>query len=411
MRLDGRVVVALAACVGCGRTELDDPVRIAARPDARPSTADGGLRALDARAEAAPDSRFCAPMPAGSGFVVGQVLPTRAAPNTLVVGDFNGDGRPDMVVVDGNSPVQDVFVGTGGGIFAPSPGLDTGEGETFVAAGDVNGDGFLDLVVAAERSVSVWEGGDNATFRQLAAFLGEVAPGALVMADVNRDHKLDLVLTDIAEAEAVVMRGDGRGGFDVPRLVDTGGGPVALAVADLDGDGKPDLVALGPGEQVAVLLGSGDGTFGPGRQFQVPGTPGAMATADFDRDGNLDVAVAMCGSGDVAVLTGDGRGDFHTPVRVRAGASDCLLAAADLNGDGLPDLVVPVLDLEMGGVLIWLGDGRGGFSRGPRVAPAGAVDAIYAVDLDGDGHSDLALIDREANRLTTLLWRGPNGCP
>jgi hypothetical protein len=208
--------------------------------------------------------------------------------------------------------------------------------------------------------------------RHFAAGLG---PAALAVTDLNGDERLDLVVADGRGYAVRVFLGNGRGGFAHTGPWATGAGPSSVAVADLDWDGRLDVVTgNGADGTVTVLFGTGNGGFdaradfivGPPRLF-----PGLYHTGvslcDFDRDGISDIVV--CGQpvkgppfSEAAVLMGTGSRSFAPPLRLPTPEDSRDTVCGDFNGDALPDFVATVLGPDQGGVGVFLGDGAGGFS-------------------------------------------------
>src|SRR5437868_6363139 len=245
-----------------------------------------------------------------------------------------------------------------------------------IAVADVNGDGKLDLVVAnncsngncfssaAVGSVSVLLGNGDGTFQAAVVFdSGGSGATSVAVADVNGDGKPDLLVANFcvttsncANGTVSVLLGNGDGTFRPAVAYNSGGSlAVSLAVADVNGDGKPDVVVANctncgspPGNgSVGVLLGNGDGTFQTAQVF-TSGEPSAVAIADVNGDKKPDVIVAQCVSpafgcvpGQVGVLLGNGDGTFQAIVTYGTGAANPnSVTVADVNGDSKLDLVV-----------------------------------------------------------------------
>jgi hypothetical protein len=231
----------------------------------------------------------------------------------VATGDFNGDGRPDLVTVNFDPGTLTILLGNGDGTFTQKATITTpatgpgglAVGPVSVALGDFNGDGVLDLAAAncprsdqgAQGSVTILLGNGDGTFTaQAQSPLAGGQPLFIASGDLNGDHFLDLVVTDM-------------------------------------NDGAPD-----PGS-LTVLLGKGDGTFTPTATSPATGSiPYSVAVADFNGDGKPDLAVANAGSNTISVLLGNGDGTFATPMSFSAGEDPIFAAVGDFNGDGIPDL-------------------------------------------------------------------------
>jgi hypothetical protein len=343
---------------------------------------------------------------------VGQVLPTGDTPAALAAADLDGDGNQDLVVANKDSVAQDVYLGQGNGVLARSASVDIGDTGLFVGAGDFDGDGRADLVFAQDVTFSIWKGAGNGTFQKLGGYLPNVVMNSLAIADLNGDGALDLLFLNAVATGVAVLEGDGRGAFGTPATVPTSKAPAAVVPVDFDRDGHVDLAILqdATDDDLGVMLGNGDGTFGALMPHPVPGVPLSLAAADFDGDGNPDLVAANCASKVLSVLLGDGRGGFGTPSNIPAPGVGCTVVTGDFDGDGITDLATQATDGPTEGVRLWLGDGHGGFASGQRVTAGNSMTTLIAVDLDGDGHPDIAVIDSSAFTLTTLLSRGQYRC-
>jgi hypothetical protein len=367
--------------------------------------------------------------------------PTSATVGTgaqdVAVGDFNGDGKLDVVTANQgtyNATTRtfsgasvSVLLGDGRGGFGTARNYAVSSAPSRVVVGDFNGDGKLDVAAGGGRrgawdlpgtpaGMSVLLGKGDGTFK--AAKTSSFGMGMYATAaDVNGDGKLDLVTT-----LSGVLLGNGDGTFRAPPVPGSGKG--AAAVGDLNGDGKLDVVAFTP-SSVALLAGNGDGTFGTAQAIYSPASGlyvAAVAVGDFSADGNPDVAVGLgatnsAGSGlGVVVLTGDGAGAFSTALGIGtpfAGFDprySVELVAADVNGDGTADLIG--LNSFQGTVHsagVSLGRVGGGFS-GPVQSIATFVAAPTALavgDINRDGYLDVVMagdLTTGAGRVGEYLW-------
>ncbi len=359
------------------------------------------------------------------GFLAPVSYPIQGDPEALAVGDFNGDGVPDVAVLNLDPGTVSVLLGNGDGTFQPAVNYAVGTkaGSLSVAVGDFNGDGNLDLVVAngitfgQAPSVSVLLGNGDGTFQPAVTYDAGRFPASVAVGDFNGDGILDLAVADSQTGPNVaVLLGNGDGTFQPPVFFDAGAGsaPRSVAVADFNGDGILDLVVanqIGVGS-VSVLLGNGDGNFQPGVRHDFTGAYSVfVAVGDFNGDGVPDLAVTNNVSGNVSVLLGNGDGTFRDAVSYPVGQIAESVAIGDFNGDGVPDLAVETF----GGASVRLGNGDGTF--GPAVLYSSGQQANRAVavgDFNGDGFLDLA--EATADDLAILLndgiWDpGPGGAP
>ena len=273
---------------------------------------------------------------------------TNSAPRAVTIGDFNGDGKSDLAVSDYdiNSATDSISVllGNGNGTFQPAAitaGLTV---NSSIATGDFNGDGKSDLVITSPNSnvVSVYLGNGNGTFQARTDFATAVASGAVTIADINGDGKLDLAMASYNSSAVAVMLGNGNGTFQPQTTYAVGSGPDDVAIGDVNGDGKLDLVVESQNSaDVSVFLGNGDGTFQSRTSYAAGGVfPWSVAISDVNGDGKVDLVLANSGSSTVSVLLGNGNGTFQPAAISAAGANAIHAEVADLNGDGRMDVVV-----------------------------------------------------------------------
>jgi hypothetical protein len=286
--------------------------------------------------------------------------PAHTAPRSVAVGEVNGDGKLDLVVVNSSSDDVSVLLGNGDGSFAaplntalpPVPaGFPLEGGPQSVGLGDLNGDGKLDLAITFEPStvelrsyaVVVLLGSGDGSFGSAVSYPSGTGPRSIALADLNRDGALDLVaVSGVASSTRAVsvLLGNGAGSFGPTAYYSLDGSPVSVQIADLNGDGTLDLAVACAGGGVSVLLGNSDGSFGPAATYAAGTHPTSVGVGDFNADGYPDLAVANFGSNDVSVLLGRGDGSFDAAIGYPVESGPRSLAVSDLNGDGSPDLVV-----------------------------------------------------------------------
>jgi hypothetical protein len=271
-------------------------------------------------------------------------------PTAIVIADVNGDGKPDLVVGIWSGGVG-VMLGNGDGTFQPMVTYASGGGQSSdVAVADLNHDGKPDLIVANYGSVvGVLLGNGDGTFQPAVTYHGGSYPFAVAVADVNGDGNPDLLVADGQFGGVAVLLGNANGSFN-PAVTYGWGASFAqsIAVADVNGDNRPDLVVATCATSgcdhgaAAVLLGNGDGTFQAAVVYDSGGAgANGLAVADVDGDGKPDLLVANWVSDAVGVLLGNGDGTFQPAVTYGSGGLYPMsIIAADLNDDGKPDLVV-----------------------------------------------------------------------
>jgi hypothetical protein len=335
------------------------------------------------------------------------VYPAGGADYGVVVGDFNGDGIPDVAVTAGGAYDDDVrlFLGNGDGTFRAGQHPSTGTGPYGIAAADLTGDGHLDLVTANHfvDTVSVLLGDGTGAFRAAPDYRTGTNTSAVVAADFDGDGRQDLAVANwgngqvTTESTVSVLLNNGDGTFQPKQDYPVGSrlypDPMGLAVGDFNGDGIPDLATADYGSgEVSVLLGNGDGTFQPARNIPVGGGLTAIAVADFNGDGRADIAVTSLYNHNVSILLGNGDGTFQSPQPCRVADNPKYLTVGDFNGDGVPDLAVLSFDpYPHGTVTVLLGNGDGTFREGAHFQAGGIVRSIATSDLTGDGRQDLVV--------------------
>jgi hypothetical protein len=355
--------------------------------------------------------------------------PTGISPSSVAIGDLNGDGQPDLVTTNIGGDVNasplpagtvSVLLGNGGGTYSATTPYPTGSVIPLsVAIGDLNGDGKLDLAVAnygdpvsGVGTISVFPGAGDGTFSAATQYpTGTGLPGAqsVAIGDLNGDGRLDLVVAD-ASNRIPILLGQVGGGFlaQTPLTFLGLNNLSSVAIADLNGDGRLDLAlanyGVSPGDagKVSVLIANVGGGFSI-QNLPTGTNSSSVAIGDLNGDGHLDLAVANAGSNTVSVLLGNGTGSFSAATPYATGTHPLSVAIGDLNGDGRADLAVANHDSDTVSVL--LGNAGGGFQQQTQYQTGVDPDSVAIGDLNGDGRLDLAVANLSANNVTVLLNR------
>jgi hypothetical protein len=352
-----------------------------------------------------------------STFFVARAFGVGNYPDCIAVGDFNGDGKLDIVTGDANDSAVAVLLGQGNGTFGPARNFLVDNAPVAIVAADFNGDGKLDLAVATGADIFILLGNGDGTFRTGGAYAASSFPNFMAVGDVNGDGKLDIVFASDYSVQVGEILGNGDGTFGSVNVINAGAvGPIALG--DFTGNGKLDIVVANDGfngnsQNLSVSLGNGDGTFGtpkPSAGFEIYFSPTSLALGDFNHDGHLDVAIGNNGTSNAAfeqvlVALGDGTGHLGSYRYFNSGGEPASVVAADVNGDGNLDLVVGnTYDSD---VTVLLGNGKGFFAASANYAAgSGRIRQVAIGDFNGDGKPDIAVANSGTDNVSVLLARG-----
>ena len=355
-------------------------------------------------------SLFPTPAPAQTLSFAKRDFPVGSDSITVAVGDFNGDGVPDLVVANEGSNNVAVLLGNGDGTFRAAQFFPVGINPVWVVVGGFNGNRVQDLAVPNinANNISVLLGNGDGTFPAGRTFAVGSLPTSVTVGDFNGDGKLDLAAANWNSGDVSVLLGNGDGTFQPARTFPSGTNPISPAVGDFNRDGLPDLAVANYGNNnISVLLGNGDGTFRPAVYFPAGTLPSFVAVGQFNADGILDLAVTNAWSNDVSVLLGNGDGTFQAPRSFAVGSSPLSAAVADINGDGRLDLAVanygnPSVG-DLGNVVVLLGNGDGTFQPALPFTVGTNPESVVVGDFNGDGKLDLAVANFHSNSVSVLI--------
>jgi hypothetical protein len=352
------------------------------------------------------------------GFAAGESFATDGYPNNVVVADFNGDKKLDFVVGgEGYSAgnTMTMGLGNGDGTFRSSQSYGYSWSGTVaqIATADLNGDGNLDIVEAGGGTgvgITSMLGSSHGVFGapiSTAVGCGQASGGgvsSIALGDVTGDGKVDVVATmtnsgdgGCPNNEVAVLAGLGTGKFKAPVYYSTGATVQSYSVtlADFNGDGKLDIVVSNADGSISVLLNKGKGVYGAAIVTAgASGYAASIVVGDFNKDGNIDVALTDYNQEQVMVLLGKGDGTFESPIVTTSPLYGDAMAGGDFNNDGNLDLAVT--SFQSGGSLVILtGKGDGTFTVGtPYTINTLCTAGPYWIgvgDLNQDGKLDLAI--------------------
>ena len=388
-------------------------------------------------------------------------------PVGLASGDFAGDGRTDLAVVEKNPGQIQIFRNLGGGVFQLTDtevlaryGIQ-GEPQS-IASGVFGGNprAAVDLAVAVGEirpatmggpvtpgGILIFSGNGDGTFGAPSIIEAGVNPVSVVVADLNNDGIEDLAVADEGDVRSypnfsdfsgtsalailqknvdvsslskgnlgglVIFKGKPDGTFEPISEIQAGFLPNFFVVGDFNGDKKTDLLVLhGLAVATSLFLGNGDGTFQEPIQIvhALPETSApsefvseTAVAADFNGDGRDDLAVADNLSSAIPILLGKGDGSFQGQNLIATGLGPISVAVGDFNGDGISDLAV--VDALSSDVTILLGQGDGGFRVSQRISTPLFPTSVAVGDLNSDGRQDLVVTDGLKSSVSVFLGSG-----
>jgi FG-GAP-like repeat len=304
------------------------------------------------------------------------------------VADLNGDGALDVAAADFSNSLAGAFVmlNNGDGTLGAASQYLPGEHMASIAIGDFTGDGHPDLTLCGDTNVALSVNSGNGTFSPPSHL--PVRASSIQGLDADGDGRLDLV------AGGSLFLNQGGGTFAAPLMMLSG---LSLEAADLDRDGKTDLA--GGGTSVYVLINRGGGTFAPRVAYPTGSrargnTVHGVAIGDVNRDGWPDIAAANDSDATVSVLLNQGDGTFTPAHLYAAGPFPTSVKIGDLNGDGWPELVVANSAEGSGSsgtgyVGVYRNQGDGTFASPEKIIPGVFPESVALGDLDGDQKLDI----------------------
>ncbi|HWY78032.1 MAG TPA: FG-GAP-like repeat-containing protein, partial [Verrucomicrobiae bacterium] len=351
----------------------------------------------------------------GLDFVLSSSLVVGLGPAFVASGtNLNGAGHVDLAVANYFAGTLTVLTNNGSGRFSTEAVLTVQTNPFSIAVADVNNDGRPDIICSyynlTSTNLTVLTNNGAGGFGSNATLTVGLSPTCVIAADVNGDGKPDLITANYGTNTLTVLTNNGNGGFSLSATVKVGISPTQVIAADLIGNGKQDLVCANNGTNtLSVLINNGNGTFLP-TTYTVGNTPRSVVALDVNGDGLLDL---VCGSeidGSLSVLTNNGDGTFTAANTVTNLLNNYIgtinyLAAADMNGDGKQDIITA----NGVALVILLNTGNATFAPPIVLVPNLPFSSSYglyglaAVDVNGDGKPDLLTTDLGTNIVAEIL--------
>ncbi|CAF3693564.1 unnamed protein product [Rotaria sp. Silwood1] len=356
---------------------------------------------------------------------------TGTNPQSVSTGDFNGDGKQDLAVANANSTSVSVFLnttapGASTPTFSAKTDFTTGSSPYSVSIGDFNGDGKPDLAVVNQGSNSVsvllnttTPGASTPTFSAKTDFTTGSSPYTVFTGDLNGDGKPDLAVANSGGNVSVLLNtttpGASTPGFSAKTDFATGTGPQSVSICDLNGDGNPDLETANASGNTSVLLntttpGASTPTFSARTDFTTGSGSYSISISDFNGDGKRDLAVANTDVGNISVLLNTAA--LPLPVDLASFTSSVSsttpysVSFGDFNGDGKADMVTANFGANTLSVLINTttpGASTPTFSAATDFVTGTGAYAVALGDLNGDGKPDVAVADYDATSVSVFF--------
>jgi uncharacterized protein (TIGR03437 family) len=331
----------------------------------------------------------------------------------IVAGDFNLDGNADLATANWGSHNISIYSGDGAGIFTRSNGPALGSGTSFfvysMAVADFNLDGKQDLAVASEGEslVRIFLGDGKGAFTAGPNSPITVASGpySIAAADLNLDGKPDLVTANRYAGSVTILRGLGNGGLVVQSSIPSGGDSRYAAVGDFNRDGKPDLAVSNSlpttvNDTVTIMHGDGNLGFTIYTSVAVGDRPRNIVVADFNGDGIQEIAVVSEGNDNVALVIPNPVGGYSV-AKFPAGDLPVAIKAGDYNRDGKIDIATA--NFNSSNVSVLIRNLSGGFNTPSNYPTGSQPHSMISIDLNKDGRADLSTANLNSSNISVLI--------
>jgi hypothetical protein len=324
-----------------------------------------------------------------SGNVELQVRPNL---NSTAVGDFNLDGKQDLVAAHEGFNTLSIRLGNGQGGFGNSVEIPAGSHPYSVVVGDIDRDGVHDILNTNQGSdmVTVFTGVGGTSFAIEPSVSVGTGPVSIALGDFNNDGKPDFATANHNSATVSIKNGDGAGGFSGNLQVSVLPYPSCVAVGDFNNDGNQDLaITSSTLNKICIRLGNGNSNFSGNTEISVGTNPNYVAIGDFNMDGIQDLATANYLSNTISIRIGDGLGNFFGNTEVSVGDGPQCVAVGNFNGDNFPDVVSA--NYFSNTVSVRYGNGTGIFNGTAEYNVGSYPLHISVGDFNNDKRNDLAV--------------------
>ncbi len=340
-------------------------------------------------------------------------------PASIVIADINNDSWLDILVANTWTNNVGIFLGYGNGTFSSQKTYSTRSGSSpcSVAIGDFNNDGRLDIVVAnyLAYNIGLFLGYGNGTFSSQTTYSTgyNSQPFAVAVGDFNNDNRLDIIVANFGTANVGVFLGYGDDTFNsqVTYSTGSGSGPHSVATDDVNNDSRLDIVVANFWtNNVGIFIGHGDGTFANQTTYSTDynSRPSSVAVGDFNNDNRSDIIVANYWTGTVSLFLGYGNGAFSSQITFSTGSisGPCSITIGDFNNDSRLDVAIANQWSDNLGVFV--GYGNGSFSNQSTYSTGSDSNPYWVAvgDLNNDGHPDIAVANYGTSNVGIFIQYG-----
>ena len=332
-------------------------------------------------------------------------LSVGSSPQSIVKGDFNSDGKLDLIVANYASNNFSLLLGTSSGTYNPAINFNGfvshPEG---VITKDFNNDSKLDLAFAGMYGLYTCFGTGTGSFVAGSGYSGGSGGASLISGDFNNDGNFDIASTNLNTNNISVCLGSNSGTFSPAVSYSVGIEPYSIIANDFNNDTFIDLATANFGSNnISILFGNGNGTFNFPVNYNAGVKPRSIIASDFSGDGNLDIAVANFGSDSISVFLGNSLGAFNFNANYESVGQPISISAADYNADGNIDIASTGYD---GFVSVLMGLGTGNFGLFTKYSSGNLCTSLLSSDLNNDNKIDIAVTNNNGNTVSILLGNG-----